>query len=161
MGPDCPVCICVHSLNNFVCQGLGFPSFPWRVQLGEVHWPHPTCPIRTATAWSPAGIFVQWSGGHRSEDNDADDGFWNPLLRSVNNYGLEPVHLPDFLSIRLLFGRAEVQGSPCTSLCEQALIIVMQTADHVLMWTPKFCSKKIVCFGFLVVCAGLCGVAKW
>ena len=66
-----------------------FPSLPWLVQLGEVHWPYPTCPIRTATAWSPAGISVQWSGGHRSEGNDADDGFWNPLLRSVNNYGLE------------------------------------------------------------------------
>ena len=48
-------------------------------------------------------------------------------------YVLEPVHLPDFLSIRLLFGRAEVQGSPCASLCEQALVIVAETVDPFLM----------------------------
>ena len=51
-----------------------------------------------------------------------------------------------------------MQGSPCTSLCEQALVIVTQKVDHVLMSTPKFCSNKIVRFGFLVVCAALCGV---
>ena len=54
-----------------------------------------------------------------------------------------------------------MQGSPCTSLCEQALVIVTQTVDHVLMSTPKFCSNKIVRFGFLVVCAALRGVVKW
>ena len=39
---------------------------------------------------------------------------WN-LLRSVNEYELEPGHLPDFLSVHLLFGWAKVQGSPCTN----------------------------------------------
>ena len=33
----------------------------------------------------------------------------------MNEYERELLHLPDFLSIHLLFGRAEVQGSPCTS----------------------------------------------
>ena len=91
MGPDCPVCIpsailcakvlCVVTLWCFRC-------FRWRVQLGEVRWRYLTCPMRTATAWSPAGISVQWSGGYRSEDSDVDDGFWNPLLRSVNEWSL-------------------------------------------------------------------------
>ena len=65
----------------FVLPLWCFPCFRRRVQLGEVPWPYLTCPITTAVAWSPASILVQWSGGYRSEDNDADDVFWNPLLR--------------------------------------------------------------------------------
>jgi len=90
-----------------------FPCFRWHVQ-GEVHWRYLTCPIRTATVWSPAGISVQWSWGYRSEDNDADDGFWNPLLRSVNEYEFKP----DFFCINhinLLFGAWSSGVSKSTS----------------------------------------------
>ena len=125
MGLDFPVCIpsailCakVPCVVHIWCS----PCFPWHVLLGEVPWPYLTCPIATAIARNPDGISIHWSGGHRSEDNHADDVFWNPLLRSVNEYVLEPVHLPDFLSIHLLFGRAEVQGSRCTSLSVNRLL---------------------------------------
>ena len=38
------------------------------------------------------------------------------------------------------------------------LVIAAQTVDHLLMWTLKFCSKKIVRFGFLMVWPHLRGV---
>ena len=88
-----------------------FPCFRWHVQLGEVRWPYLTCLIRTATAWSPDGIFIQWSGGATTEDNDADDVFWNLLIRRVNEYELKP----DFFALISSFGRVEVQESPCNS----------------------------------------------
>ena len=142
MGADCPVCIpsailCAKLLD--VVPLWCFPCLPWRVQLVQVHWPYPESPTRIATAWSPAGTFVQWSGWYRSEDNDADDGFWNPLLRSVNEYERELVHLPDFLSIHLLFfGRAEVQGSPCIRFsgimfwCEFSEVLFQEDCGPVL-----------------------------
>ena len=101
MGPDCPLCI----PSTILCAKV--PS----VVLLCCSPCYPTCPRRTAIARSPAGISIQWSGGYRSEDNDADDGFWNPLLESVNGYERELVRLPDFRSIHLFFGRAEVQRS--------------------------------------------------
>ena len=155
---DFPVCIpsaILCAKVPCVVPTWCFPCLSWPVQLGEVPWPYLTCPLTTAIAWSPDGISIHWSGGYRSEDNDADDVFWNPLLRSVNEYVLEPVHLPDFLSIHLLFGRAEVQGSPCTSFLVNRLLSLAQMMDHVLMWTPKFSSQKIVRFGFLLACTNV------
>jgi len=114
LGPGCHVCI----PPTVLCATLlcvvplwFFPCFRWHVQLGEVRWPYLTCLIRTATAWSPDGIFIQWSGGATTEDNDADDVFWNLLIRRVNEYELKP----DFFALISSFGRAEVQESPCNS----------------------------------------------
>ena len=77
-----PVCIpsailcakvpCVVPLWSFPC--------PWRVQLGEVPSPYLTCPMRTATTWSPDGILVPWSGGYRSDAGENDDVSRNPFL---------------------------------------------------------------------------------
>ena len=87
--PSAILCAKVQCLVPIWC----LPCLRWRVHLGEVPWRYLTRPIRTATVWSPAGIFIHWSGGYRSDANDADDGDWNPLL----------------------FEWAEVQKSPCTS----------------------------------------------
>ena len=77
-----PVCIpsaipcakvpCVVPLWSFPCL--------WRVQLGEVLSPYLTCPMRTATTWSPDGILVPWSGGYRSDAGENDDVSRNPFL---------------------------------------------------------------------------------
>ena len=126
MGPGCPVCIPLAIL----CAKLPcvvplwcFPCFPWRVQLGEVPWPYLTCPIATAIAWSPAGISIHWFGGYRSEDNDAGDVFWKPLLRSVNECVLEPMHLPDFLSIHLLFWEGWSPGVSLHQLLGEQIVM--------------------------------------
>ena len=153
MGLDFPVCIpsavlrvkvrCVVPLWCIQC-------FPWRVQLGEVRGPYLTCPIRTATPWSPAGIFVQWSGGYRSEDNDADDGFSNPLLCSVNEYELKP----DFFCIHLL--------SPCTSSANR--LLSLSCNRRIMFWCElqNFVPRRFsvsACFWFLV--CGLQGHLLW
>ena len=133
-----------------------FPCFPWRMQLGEVPWPYLTCPMRTATAWSPAGISIHWSGGYRSEDNDADDGFWNLVLESVNGYERELVHVPAFLSIHLFFGRAEVQRSrSCHCGANGGSSFDVNT--EILL--QEDCPIRLSCgLAWFVL---LCGVVKW
>ena len=146
MGRDFPVCIPSAILRAKVPCVIIYGVFHvfLRVQLGVVRWPYLTCPITTATAWSPAGISVHWFGGYRSEDNDADDVFWNLLLRSVNQHVLEPLHLPDFLSIHLLFWEGWSPGLSLHQLLrEQALVIMAQMMDHVLMWSLSFVLRKL------------------
>ena len=156
---DFPVCIqpaILCAKVPCVVPRWCFPCFPWRVQLGEVPWPYLTCPITTAIAWSPDGISIHWSGGYRSEDSDADDVFWNPLLRSVNEYVLEPVHLPDFLSIHLLFWEGWSSGSPCTSFSVNRLLSLWRKW-WILFWYElrSFIARKLsdflVFFWFVLV----------
>ena len=115
----------VHSLSDSVCRGPVCSSYMARATsrgaLAISGMSH------TAIAWSPDGISIHWSGAHRSEGNDAGDGFWNPLLRSVNEYVLEPLHFPDFLSIHLLFWEGWTPGVSLHQLLgEHALVIVAQ-----------------------------------
>ena len=60
MGRDFPVCIPSAILRAKVPCVIIYGVFHvfLRVQLGVVRWPYLTCPISTATAWSPAGISV-------------------------------------------------------------------------------------------------------
>ena len=143
MGADCPVCIpsailCAKLLD--VVPLWCFPCLPWRVQLVEVHWPYPTRPTRTATAWSPAGIFVQWSGGYRSEDNDADDGFWNPLRAWA-----------------CAFARLLLHSSPLWEGWSLGISLHQLLGDHVLMWVFwSFVPRRLwTRSGFLLVSTGV------
>ena len=144
---DFPVCI----QSAILCAKVPcvvprwcFPCFPWRVQLGEVPWPYLTCPITTAIAWSPDGISIHWSGGYRSEDSDADDVFWNPLLRSVNEYVLEPVHFARLpLHSSPLLGGLKFRLSLHQLLGEQALVIVAQMMDPFWYELRSFIARKL------------------
>ena len=88
---------CAHSLTNSVCQApvrrssMAFFLFSLAhaTRRGDLA-------ISDMSRENCHGMESSWDlypliWGYRSEDNDADDGFWNLVLRSVNEYVLEPV----------------------------------------------------------------------
>ena len=64
--------------------------------------------------------------------------FRNPLRRSVNEYELEPRHLPDFLSAFW----AKVQVSPYTSFLVNTRLLSLKSSSNSIVtvrkWLPKF-----------------------
>ena len=109
---------CVHSLSNSVCQApvcsssMMFSLFSlaratWRGALAISDISHKNCD-RMESSWDLCPMI--WRIQKRRQRCR------RRLLKSApSEYVLEPVHLQDFLSIHLLFGRAEVQESRCTS----------------------------------------------
>ena len=157
-GTRLPVCIqsaILCAKVQCVVPRWCFPCFPWRVQLGEVPWPHLTCPITTAIAWSPDGISIHWSGRIQKRRQRCR----RRLLKSA------PSQCEWVCAWACAFARLLLHSSPLLGwslgvplhqlLGEQFLVIVAQMMDHVLMWTRKFSSQKIVRFGFLLVCTSL------
>ena len=59
--------------------------------------------------------------------------FRNPLRRSVNEYDLEPRHLPDFLSAVW----AKVQGSPCTSFLVNTGLLSLKSSSNSIVTVRK------------------------
>ena len=134
-----------------------FPCFPWLVQFGEVPWPYLTCLShkncdRMESRWDLYPLI--WRIQKRRQRCR------RRLLKSATSqcervcawacaFARLPLHSSPLLGWSLGVSLHQLLG-------EQFLVIVAQMMDHVLMWTPKFSSQKIVrFFGFLLVFTSL------
>ena len=154
---------CVHLIRNSVCQGpvcssqMVFSMFSlaratWRGALAISDMSHSNCD-RMESRWDLYPLI--WRIQKRRQRCR------RRLLKSATSqcericaWACAFARLP--LHSSPLLGKRSLGVSLHQLLGEPFLVIVAQMMDHVLMWTPKFSSQKIVrFFGFLLVCTSL------